>query len=76
VETGSVRKVDTGTNVAFGRLEVALGEAECAAMQTVHFTDSLAFACWCIANANADQNVSTRHSQAMRFDIDRMSVTP
>jgi len=41
-ETGSDQKVDTGTNVTFGKLEVGLGEAEWAATQTVHFAASVA----------------------------------
>jgi hypothetical protein len=43
--TGSARKVDTATNVAFSRVEGALGEAEWAAIQTVHFAASVAFEC-------------------------------
>jgi hypothetical protein len=42
-ETGSVRSVNTETNVTFDRVEVVLGEAECAATQTVHFAASAAF---------------------------------
>jgi hypothetical protein len=40
-ETGSGRKVDIGVNVAFSRFAVALGAAECAAMQTVQLADSV-----------------------------------
>jgi len=43
--TGSARKVDTATNLALSRAEVALGEAEWAAIQTVHFAVSVAFEC-------------------------------
>jgi hypothetical protein len=43
--TGSARKVDTATNVAFSRVEGAVGEAEWAAIQTVHFAASVAFEC-------------------------------
>jgi hypothetical protein len=43
--TGSARKVDTATNLAFSGAEVALGEAEWAAIQTVHFAASVAFEC-------------------------------
>jgi hypothetical protein len=39
-ETGFALKADTATNVAFTRVEVALGEAEWAAIQTVHFAAS------------------------------------
>ena len=45
VETGSARKVDTATNPVFSGAELALGEAEWAAMQTVHFAASVAFEC-------------------------------
>ena len=38
-----VRKVDIGVKFAFSRLAVALGAAECAATQTVHLADSVAF---------------------------------
>ena len=41
-ETGFVRKVATGTKVAFASVEVVLGEAEWAAIQTVHLADSVA----------------------------------
>jgi hypothetical protein len=44
-ETGFGRKVDTETNITFGRMVVALGEAEWAAIQTVHVADSVAFEC-------------------------------
>jgi hypothetical protein len=43
--TGSARKVDTAMNLALSRAELALGEAEWAAIQTVHFAASVAFAC-------------------------------
>ena len=33
-ETGSARKVETETNITFGKVVVALGEAEWAAIQT------------------------------------------
>jgi hypothetical protein len=42
VETGFGRKATSKTKVAFGRVEVALGEAEWAATQTVHFAASVA----------------------------------
>jgi hypothetical protein len=57
-------------------VEWALGEAEWAATQTVHFADSVAFECWCAANAIADQNVSNRHTNAILFEIDRITATP
>lgn len=43
VETGRCRKVETETNVTFGKLEVMVGAAECAATQTVHFAASASF---------------------------------
>ena len=73
-ETGSARRVDTTTNVACGSLGVALGEAEWAATQTVHFAASVAFECWCVADANADQKVSSMQNHAMRFELDRKSI--
>jgi hypothetical protein len=75
-ETGFGRKVETETNVNFGKLAVALGDAEWAATQTVHFVDSVAFECWCAANAIADQKISNTHRHATRFEIDRMTATP
>jgi hypothetical protein len=45
VATGSARKVDTATNLAFSGAEVGLGDAEWAAMQTVQFAASVAFEC-------------------------------
>src|ERR1700730_2545018 len=74
-ETGSVRKVDTRTSVVFGRAEVAVGEAEWAVTQTVHFNAPVALEWWCETNANADPNVSTRHSHATAFEIDLKSIT-
>jgi hypothetical protein len=41
-ETGFARKVDKTTKVVGRGVESALGEAECAAIQTVHFADSAA----------------------------------
>ena len=74
-ETGSVRKVDTRTSVLFGRAEVAIGEAEWAVTQTVHFNASVALEWWCETNTNADPNVSSRHNHAIVFEIDRKSTT-
>jgi hypothetical protein len=64
--------VDRQTEVAFGRLEVALGAAECAAMQTEHFNASVALEWWCATTATADHSVSNRHKNAIRFQINRM----
>ena len=41
-ETVCALRVNTGANVACARPVAALGAAECAAMQTVHRTDSVA----------------------------------
>lgn len=62
--------------VAGRGVEMTWGEAEWAATQTLHFADSIALEWWCAAKASADQNVSTRHSNAMLFDVDRTSGTP
>jgi hypothetical protein len=43
--TGFARKVDTATNLAFSSAEEALGEAEWAAIQTVHLAASVALEC-------------------------------
>src|ERR1700740_1555346 len=75
-ETGSALKVETTTKVVGRGVEAALGEAEWAATQTVHFADSVALECWCAANAIADHNVSNTHRHAIRFEIDRMTTTP
>jgi hypothetical protein len=64
--------VAIGTKIAFGRVEVTLGEAEWAATQTVHFAASVALEWLCAANATADKNISSKHSQAIGFEIDRM----
>ena len=74
-ETGSARKVETETNSTLGKLIVVGGEAEWAAIQTVHVADSVALECWCVANAIADQRVSNTHIHAIRFVIDRMTAT-
>jgi hypothetical protein len=73
---GSGRKTDTGTNVTFGNVVVVLGEAEWAAMQTVHVAESAEAECWCAANAIADQKVSNKHKHAILFDIGRMRLSP
>jgi hypothetical protein len=75
-EIGSGRKVDTETNSTFGKVVWVLGEAEWAAIQTLHVADSVAFECWWAANAIADQNASNRHSKAMLLDIERTTATP
>jgi hypothetical protein len=51
-----------------GNTEVARGEAECAAAQTVHFAASFALEWWCVTIATAEHKVSTRHSNAIRFE--------
>jgi hypothetical protein len=73
---GSGRKTDTETNVTFGSVAVVFGDAECAAMQTVHVAESVEVECWCAANAIADQKVSNKHKQAILFDIARMRLSP
>ena len=54
---------------------VGLGEAEWAAMQTVHVAESAEAECWCAANAIADQKVSNKHKHAILFDIGRMTAS-
>jgi len=44
-ESGSGRKVDTETNITFGKVIAVCGEAEWAAIQTVHVEDSVALEC-------------------------------
>jgi hypothetical protein len=44
-KTGSVRKVETITNITVGNVLVVLGEAEWAAIQTVQDDDSVALEC-------------------------------
>lgn len=63
------------TNVACAILHVTLGEADWAATQTVHFAASVALECWCVINAIADQNVSNTHTNAILFEIDRITAT-
>ena len=71
-ETGSSTGANAKMCVAFGRVETALGEAEWAATQTVHLAASDALEWWCAASATADQTVSSRHSSATFFEIERM----
>ncbi len=54
---------------------MAIGEAEWAVTQTVHFNASVALEWWCETNINADPNVSSRHNPAIAFEIDRKSTT-
>ena len=44
-DTGSARKVETETNITFGKVVAVCGEAEWAAIQTVHVDDSVALEC-------------------------------
>ena len=44
-ETGSGRKVETETNITLGKVVAVCGEAEWAAIQTVHVDDSVALEC-------------------------------
>ena len=44
-ETGSGRKLETETNITFGKVVAVCGEAEWAAIQTVHVDDSAALEC-------------------------------
>jgi hypothetical protein len=68
--------VDTETNSTLGKVVGVLGEAEWAVIQTVHVAESVAFECWCAANAIADQNASSRQSSAIFFDAKRTTATP
>ena len=74
-ETGSDRVIRTRTNVWLGKTEAACGDAECAATQTVHFAASFALEWWCVTVATAEHKVSSRHSNAIRFENDRMTIT-
>ena len=68
--------MNTAMNVAGRGVEVTWGEAEWAATQTLHFAASVGLEWWCAAKASADQNVSTRHSNATLFNIDRTPGDP
>ena len=41
--------------------------------QTVHFAASFALEWWCVTIATAEHNVSSRHSNAIRFENDRIT---
>ena len=69
-ETVSWRIAETRTNVRFGRVETAFGEDAWAVTQTVHFRASLGLEWWCVINAAAEKNVSSKHSNAIFFEID------
>jgi hypothetical protein len=74
-ETGSEREIDARTKVRLGRTAVTCGEAEWAVTQIVHFAASLALEWWCATNATAENNVSSRHRNATRFENDRITIT-
>jgi len=57
-------------NVRYGKVETALGEAECAVTQIVHFKASVAVEWWCATNAAAEKKVSSKHSNAIFLEID------
>ena len=61
-------------NVWLGRVETAFGEAECAVTQTVHFKASVALEWWCATSEAADQNVNSRHSSAIFFEVDFIAI--
>jgi len=71
-ETGSRTGAEAKTWSAFGRMDTAFGEAECAATQTVHLAASVALEWWCAANATTDQTVSSKQSNATFFETERM----
>jgi hypothetical protein len=73
-ETGADLETDVRTKVWLGRTEVACGEVECALAQTVHFAASLALEWWCATRATAENNVSSRHRNAIRFENDRITI--
>ncbi len=74
-ETGADWKINGRTNVCLGKTDVACGETECAATQTVHFAASFAPEWWCVTSATAEHKVSSRHSHAIRFENDRITMT-
>jgi len=75
-ETGWGRKMAIATKVVFWRGTLVLGADECAAMQTVHFAESIALEWWCAISAIAEPKVSNRHSSATAFNRDRKKSTP
>ena len=74
-ETGAERVIDARTNVRLGRTAETCGAAEWAVTQIVHFAASLALEWWCATNAAAENNVSSRHRNAIRFENDRITIT-
>jgi len=75
-ETGSRRIAEIRTNEWPGKVEIALGEAECAVTQTVHFKASVALEWWWVTSATAEQKVSSKHSNAIFFEIDCITAAP
>jgi hypothetical protein len=74
-ETGAERRTAIRAKVWLGKTAAAVGAAECAATQTVHFAASFALEWWCATNATAEQNVSSRHSSAIFFENDRIKIS-
>jgi hypothetical protein len=68
--------MDTWTRDSFSGTVVAVGDAEWAVMQTVHFTASVLLEWWCATMATADQQISSRHRHAIRFENDRIHNYP
>jgi hypothetical protein len=62
------------TRKALGRMDATTGEAECATTQIVHRASSPGLEWWCAAEPYADNNVSSRHINAICFKTDRMNV--
>ena len=74
-ETGEEREIDARTKVRLGRTAETCGAAEWAVTQIVHFAASLALEWWCATNATAENKVSSRHRNAIRFENDRITMT-
>ena len=62
------------TNVVFASREVALGEAEWAATQTVHLAESVALVWWCAVKATADHRVNRMLNQPTRLQNSCMKL--
>lgn len=76
-ETGLARTMNRQRKrTALGSLDAATGEAECATTQIVHCASSSGLEWWCAATPYADNSVSSRHTHAICFAIERMASKP
>ena len=70
---GCKQNVDSVTKIGSGSLQIAVGAAVLAVMQTVHFAESTAFEWWCAMIATTDHRVSSKQRYLTHFADNRIN---